>query len=82
MAFDDEKAKSHVSDSECSFYLEGLKESADFSNAYKSEMKNVVKANEMPLERSPDGLIKHIIHEKMKTMEMCIDAYMQFIEPG
>jgi gentisate 1,2-dioxygenase len=82
MAFDDEKARSRLSDAECNFYLEGLQESASFRDAYKSKMKNIVKANEMPMERSPDGLIKHIIHEKMDTMEMCIDAYMQFLEPG
>mgnify|MGYP003330602872 CR=1 FL=1 len=29
---------------------------------------NVVKAHEMPFERSPNGLIKHIINGKMKTM--------------
>ena len=82
MAFPDEKAKSRQSDSKCSFYLEGLRESASFRKDYKDNMKNVVKANEMPIERSPDGLIKHIIHEKMNTMEMCIDAYMQFLEGG
>jgi uncharacterized RmlC-like cupin family protein len=82
MAFADEKAKSRMSDSECSFYLEGVQESASFRKAYKTEMKNVVRSSEMPMERSPDGLIKHIIHEKMNTMEMCIDSYMQFLEAG
>ena len=42
MAFADEKAKSRMSDSECSFYLEGVQESASFRKAYKTEMKNVV----------------------------------------
>jgi quercetin dioxygenase-like cupin family protein len=27
-------------------------------------------------------LIKHLVHEKMDTREHCVDAYMQFIEPG
>lgn len=81
MAFADEKAKAR-SDKTCSFYLENLKESAAFRKDYKTNAKKVVKAHEMPMERSPDGLIKHIIHEKMGTAEMCIDAYMQFLDPG
>ncbi len=36
----------------------------------------------MPFERSPDGLIKHIIHEKLNTRECCLDIYMQFLPPG
>jgi gentisate 1,2-dioxygenase len=36
----------------------------------------------MPMERSPDGLIKHIVHEKMNTKECCVDIYMQFLEAG
>lgn len=82
MSFPDEKAKAKSGKLDCSFYAEGLKESAEFREAYKERMKNVIKADEMPFERSPDGLIKHIIHEKMDTKECCIDAYMQFIEPG
>ena len=81
MAFDDEKAKARSS-GDCSFYLDGLKESAAFRNAYKTTAKKVVRSHEMPMERSPDGLIKHIIHEKMGTAEMCIDSYMQFLGGG
>ncbi len=36
----------------------------------------------MPFERSPDGLIKHIIHERLGTKECCIEVYMQFLAPG
>jgi gentisate 1,2-dioxygenase len=81
MAFDDERAKAR-SDNNCDFYLEGLKETAAFREQYKNNVKKTVRAHEMPMERSPDGLIKHVIHEKMNTAEMCIDAYMQFLEPG
>ncbi|MBL4646624.1 MAG: cupin domain-containing protein [Rhizobiales bacterium] len=42
----------------------------------------MVKHSQMPLERSADGLIKHIINERMDTKECCIDAFMQFIEVG
>ena len=43
---------------------------------------NVVKAEDMPWERSPDGLIKHLVHHKMNTRECCVEAYMQFLKDG
>ncbi len=63
---------------EVNFYQEALKASQEFRREYKERM-NVVKWNEMPMERSADGLIKHIINERMNTKECCIDIYMQFI---
>ena len=63
------------------FYEEAIRASAEFRKEYDSRM-NVVKSAEMPLERSPDGLIKHIINEKMNTKECCLDIYMQFLPPG
>jgi uncharacterized RmlC-like cupin family protein len=41
-----------------------------------------VKFDEMPMERSADGLIKHVINERMDTKECCIDIYMQMIAAG
>ena len=43
---------------------------------------NVVSAEDMPWEKSADGLIKHLVHEKMNTRERCVEAYMQFLKPG
>lgn len=63
------------------FYEEALAASQAFRKDYASRM-NVVKADDMPFERSPDGLIKHIINEKMDTKECCLDIYMQFLPPG
>ena len=63
------------------FYKDALQASQDFRREYESRL-NVVKYDQMPLERSADGLIKHIINERMDTKECCIDVYMQFIEPG
>ena len=77
----DEKTVARQSDSTCSFYADALRDSAAFRKEYM-ERKGVVKANEMPMERSPDGLIKHIVHEKMDTKECCVDIYMQFLEAG
>ncbi len=77
----DEKTIAHQGDKTCTFYADGLTESAEFRKNYKSRL-NVVKAADMPFEDSPDGRIKHIVHKKMDTMECCIDAYMQFLAPG
>ena len=53
----------------------------DFRKAYES-MLNVVHAEDMPWEKSADGLIKHLVHHKLNTREMCVEAYMQFLKPG
>ncbi len=34
------------------------------------------------MERSADGLIKHLVHEKMGTRECCVEAYMHFLKTG
>jgi uncharacterized RmlC-like cupin family protein len=83
MAFLDprEKERAHGSAPEVNFYSEALKASEQFRKDYDGKI-GVVKWNEMPLERSPNGLIKHIINERMDTKEMCLDIYMQFLAPG
>lgn len=63
------------------FYSQALKASEEFRKEYDGRM-NVVKSADMPMERSPDGLIKWIINEKMDTKECCLDIYMQFLPPG
>jgi uncharacterized RmlC-like cupin family protein len=76
-----ERERAHAEVGYVDFYNQALKHSAEFRKEYEA-YKNVVKSSEMPLERSPDGLLKHIIHEKMKTKEMCLDIYMHFIPAG
>jgi oxalate decarboxylase/phosphoglucose isomerase-like protein (cupin superfamily) len=63
------------------FYSQALEASKEFRKEYVTR-KNIVKSAEMPMERSADGLIKHIIREEMNTKECCLDLYMQFIESG
>lgn len=69
------------SDKQADFYAQALEASKQFRKEYK-QRKKVVKADDMPMERTADGLIKHIIHEGMHTTECCIDIYMQFLDPG
>jgi quercetin dioxygenase-like cupin family protein len=65
----------------CSFLAEDLVASEQFRADYATRP-NVIKAADMPWERSPDGLIKHLVHKKMQTRECCIEAYMQFLKDG
>ena len=69
------------SETYASYYSEALERSANFREDYVERM-NAVKWHEMPLENSPDGLIKHVVNEQMNTKECCIDIYMQFIPPA
>lgn len=60
------------------FYAQALEASREFRKEYRKRTK-VVKSQDMPMERTADGLIKHIVNEGMNTTECCIDVYMQFI---
>lgn len=44
--------------------------------------KKVVRPEEMPWEMSRQGLLKHLLHDKMNTRMESVDAYMQIIPPG
>jgi len=63
------------------FYDAALEASKTFRKGY-AEQVNIVKAADMPFERSRHGLIKHIINEQMNTKEYCLDIYMQFLPVG
>lgn len=76
-----EHQRAHAPTTQADFYAKALEVSRRFREDYKNRL-NVVKASQMPFERSPDGLIKHIIHEDMNTKECCLDIYMQFFGPG
>lgn len=78
---DDIERQRSRTDATADFYARALEASKAFREEYKTR-KNVVKHHEMPMERTADGLIKHIINEGMNTKECCIDIYMQFIPAG
>lgn len=50
--------------------------------ARNSKRKKVVLPEEMPWEMSRQGLLKHLINEKMNTRMETVDAYMQILPPG
>lgn len=66
----------------CNFYSENLAETAAYVEDYYSNKLKIVKSADMPFENSPQGILKHMIHEKMATVENCVDIYMQFIPPA
>jgi len=65
----------------CTFHADDINASREFRERYAT-LPNVVTAEEMPWERSPDGLIKHLVHRQLNTRECCVEAYMQFLKPG
>ncbi len=76
-----ERDAAHIGAETCNFRSEMIQQSAEFRKAYEG-MLNVVHAEDMPFENSPDGLLKHLCHEKLNTRECCIEAYMQFLPGG
>jgi gentisate 1,2-dioxygenase len=77
----DERDFAHVGNKTASLRAEDVLASQEFRKFYET-LPNVVTAEEMPFERSADGLIKHLVHRKMNTRELCVEAYMQFLKPG
>lgn len=77
----DERDFAHVGDKTASIRADDVAASAAFRKMYET-LPNVVTADEMPWEKSADGLIKHLVHEKLNTRERCVEAYMQFLKPG
>src|SRR5262249_33513508 len=65
----------------CSFHADDVAASQHFRKQYETRT-NVVKAQDMPWERSADGLIKHLVHHRLNTRECCVEAYMQFLKAG
>ena len=66
---------------EARYYERMLEQSKKFRDEYHQK-KNIVRADEMPWEDSPQGRIKHLVNEEMDTMECCMDMYIQEIAPG
>jgi gentisate 1,2-dioxygenase len=77
----DEKKFAHLGVEGSHLRSDDIVVSEAFRTAYKN-LANIVEAHNMPIERSQDGLIKHLVHHKMNTRECCVEAYMQFFKPG
>jgi oxalate decarboxylase/phosphoglucose isomerase-like protein (cupin superfamily) len=63
-----ERERARQGGPEVSFYKEALEASQQFRREYASRV-NVVKWDQMPMERSADGLIKHVINTSRHLSE-------------
>lgn len=80
MPFEEAK-KIKVGDLKGDYYGRSLERSRKFREGYQRR-KAVIKCSEMPWEKSPQGLIKHIVNEEMFSREFALEMYMQLLEPG
>jgi gentisate 1,2-dioxygenase len=76
-----DKGPAHSGSNTCNFHADDIAASQEFRKSYETRT-NVVKAEDMPWERSADGLIKHLVHHRLNTRECCVEAYMQFLKAG
>jgi quercetin dioxygenase-like cupin family protein len=81
MAAIEDKQQAFSGTNTCNWRAEEIVKSIEFRKEYATRP-NVIAAEEMPWERSPDGLIKHLIHRNMNTPELCVEAYMLFLKSG
>jgi quercetin dioxygenase-like cupin family protein len=68
-------------DLKTSFYQEEL-EDAKGAQVRDEKLLKVVKPEQMPWEDTRQGLIKHLVHEKMDVRVKTLDIYMQELPPG
>ena len=61
-----DKGPSHSGSNTCTFHADDIAASEAFRKNYETRT-NVVKAEDMPWERSADGLIKHLVHHRLNT---------------
>jgi gentisate 1,2-dioxygenase len=74
-----EKDFAHQAGGFVSYRADEIAKSKIFRAEYETRP-DVVHAEDMPMEKSADGLIKHLVNEKMNTRECCVEAYMQFLK--
>ena len=80
MALEDKRA-AHSGSKTCTFHGDDIAASQQFRRDYETRS-NVVAAEDMPWELSPQGLLKHLLNEGMNTRMETVDAYMLIIAPG
>jgi len=61
---------------------QGKLEDAAGAPMRNAKRKKVVRPEEMPWEMSRQGLLKHLLNERMNTRMETVDAYMEIIPPG
>lgn len=77
----EEKENALIRNKTADYYAERLK-AADILRARSEKLKTIVAPEDMPWETCPQGLLKHLVHEKMGTVENTLDIVMQLIPGG
>ena len=77
----EEKNTALIRKKHADYYAQRLK-AAESIRARTENQKTIVTPEDMPWENSPQGLIKHLVHEKMETAENTLDIVMQTIPGG
>jgi quercetin dioxygenase-like cupin family protein len=67
--------------SQAAFYAEALKDAAE-RPIRDAARKKIITPEEMPWEMAPQGLIKHLVNDKMNARVETVDIYMQIIPGG
>jgi quercetin dioxygenase-like cupin family protein len=80
MAWDE--AKAWMSGTLSEKLYQNLLDDAVTAPVRNSRRKKVVRPEDMPWEMSRQGLLKHLLNERMNTRMETVDAYMQVIPPG
>lgn len=63
------------------YYQERLEEVSE-NQKKKAEMNDIISAGDMPWEQCPQGILKHLVNEKMDTRINTVDICMQLIPAG
>ncbi len=63
-------------------FYQALLDDATEQPERNARRKKVVKPSEMPWEMSRQGLLKHLLNERMNTRIETVDSFMMFIPPG
>ena len=76
-----ERERSMLGKTGPAYYAESLERSKKSRETAKT-LHKAVPAEEQVWERSPQGLIKHLVNGEMGTAEPCLDMYQQYLEVG
>jgi len=61
---------------------QGMLDDAAIAPQRDAARKKIISPREMPWELSRQGILKHLLNERMHTRMETVDAYMQIIPPG
>jgi len=76
-----EKERSSIHEVEASYYQERLEEVRK-AQIERENLKKLVSAEEMPWETCQQGILKHLVNDKMGTRVETLDIYMQIVPEG